>query len=128
MDTQNIKSGNGQTDVQDDNRVIVKIRDLPENERYHVEGLFSGNSKYGDYFGLELEDNKLAFIGEKTVAFRNIMDFFNLDVDYGFIDRNKLIKNDIQDVEMSVTHGVSKKTLKNYTVLNFRVIKWVECY
>ena len=124
MDTQNVKSGqNGQTDVQDDNRVIVKIRDLPENKRYHVEGLFSGNSKYGDYFGLELEDNKLAFISEKTVAFRNIMDFFNLDVDHGFIDRNKLIKNDIQDVEMSVTHGVSKKTLKNYTVLNFRVIK-----
>ena len=31
MDTQNVKSGqNGQTDVQDDNRVIVKIRDLPE--------------------------------------------------------------------------------------------------
>ena len=124
MDTQNVKSGqNGQTDVQDDNRVIVKIRDLPENKRYHVEGLFSGNSKYGNYFGLELEDNKLAFIGEKTVAFRNIMDFFNLNVDYGFIDRNKLIKNDIQDVEMSVTHGVSNKTLKNYTVLNFRAIK-----
>ena len=128
MDTQNIKSGNGQTDVQDDNRVIVKIRDLKENERYHVEGLFSGNSKYGDYFGLELEDNKLAFIGEKTVAFRNIMDFFNLDVDYDFINQNKygngrMNKKNIEDVEMFVFHGVSKKTLKNYTVLNFEVVK-----
>ena len=33
MDTQKIESGqNGQTDVQDDNRVIVKIRDLKEND------------------------------------------------------------------------------------------------
>ena len=126
MDTQNIKSGNEQTDVQDDNRVIVKIRDLKENERYQVEGLFSGNSKYGDYFGLKLNDNKLAFVGKGTVAYRNIIDFFNLENDHDFIYKNLFIKfsrNDIQDVEMSVTHGVSKKTLKNYTVLNFRVIK-----
>ena len=72
MDTQNVKSGqNGQTDVQDDNRIIVKIRDLKENERYKVEGLFSGSSKYGSYFGLKLKDNKLAFIGEGTVAYGN---------------------------------------------------------
>ena len=54
------------------------------------------------------------------------MDFFNLDVDYehrsGNI-RRRLIIEDIKDVEMSVTHGTSKKTLKNYTVLNFRVVK-----
>ena len=40
MDTQKIESGqNGQTDVQDDNRVIVKIRDLKENEFFlnHIE-------------------------------------------------------------------------------------------
>ena len=127
MDTQKIESGqNGQTDVQDDNRVIVKIRDLKENERYKVEGLFSGSSKYGSYFGLKLKDNKLAFIGEGTVAYGNIIDFFNLNDDYehrsGNI-RRRLIINDIQDVEMFVFHGTSKKTLKNYTVLNFRVIK-----
>ena len=129
MDTQNVKSGqNGQTDVQDNNRVIVKIRDLKENERYQVEGLFSGNSKYGDYFGLKLKDNKLAFIGEGTVAYRNIIDFFNLNDDYDFINQNeygneRLNKENIQDVEMFVFHGVSKKTLKNYTVLNFEVVK-----
>ena len=129
MDTQNVKSGqNGQTDVQDGNRVIVKIRDLKENERYQVEGLFSGNSKYGDYFGLKLKDNKLAFIGEGTVAYRNIIDFFNLNDDYDFINQNeygneRLNKENIQDVEMFVFHGVSKKTLKNYTVLNFEVVK-----
>ena len=128
MDTQKIESGqNGQTDVQDDNRVIVKIRDLKENERYHVEGLFSGNSKYGDYFGLKLKDNKLAFIGAGTVAFRNIMDFFNLNddqlIDKTVYGQKRFVMNDIQDVEMFVFHGVSKKTLKNYTVLNFEVIK-----
>ena len=129
MDTQKIESGqNGQTDVQDDNRVIVKIRDLKENERYQVEGLFSGNSKYGDYFGLKLKDNKLAFVGAGTVGYRNIIDFFNLNDDYDFINQNKygngrLNKKNIQDVEMFVFHGVSKKTLKNYTVLNFEVIK-----
>ena len=128
MDTQKIESGqNGQTDVQDDNRVIVKIRDLKENERYQVEGLFSGNSKYGDYFGLKLKDNKLAFIGAGTVAFRNIMDFFNLNddqlIDKTVYGQKRFVMNDIQDVEMFVFHGVSKKTLKNYTVLNFEVIK-----
>ena len=128
MDTQNVKSGqNGQTDVHDDNRVIVKIRDLKENERYQVEGLFSGNSKYGDYFGLKLKDNKLAFIGAGTVAFRNIMDFFNLNddqlIDKTVYGQKRFVMNDIQDVEMFVFHGVSKKTLKNYTVLNFEVIK-----
>ena len=129
MDTQNIKSGqNGQTDVQDDNRVIVKIRDLKENERYKVEGLFSGSSKYGSYFGLKLKDNKLAFIGEGMVAYGNIVDFFNLNNDYDFINQNKygngrMNKKNIEDVEMFVFHGTSKKTLKNYTVLNFRVIK-----
>ena len=128
MDTQKIESGqNGQTDVQDGNRVIVKIRDLKENERYQVEGLFSGNSKYGDYFGLKLKDNKLAFIGAGTVAFRNIMDFFNLNddqlIDKTVYGQKRFVMNDIQDVEMFVFHGVSKKTLKNYTVLNFEVIK-----
>ena len=129
MDTQNIKSGqNGQTDVQDDNRVIVKIRDLKENERYKVEGLFSGSSKYGSYFGLKLKDNKLAFIGERMVAYGNIVDFFNLNDDYDFINQNKygngrMNKKNIEDVEMFVFHGVSKKTLKNYTVLNFEVVK-----
>ena len=132
MDTQNVKSGQngqtGQTDVQDDNRVIVKIRDLKENERYKVEGLFSGSSKYGSYFGLKLKDNKLAFIGEGTVAYGNIVDFFNLNDDYDFINQNKygngrMNKKNIEDVEMFVFHGTSKKTLKNYTVLNFRVIK-----
>ena len=128
MDTQKIESGqNGQTDVQDDNRVIVKIRDLKENERYQVEGLFSGNSKYGDYFGLKLKDNKLAFIDAGTVAFRNIMDFFNLNddqlIDKTVYGQKRFVMNDIQDVEMFVFHGVSKKTLKNYTVLNFEVIK-----
>ena len=34
METENIKSGNGQTDVQDDNRVIVKIRYLKDKEIY----------------------------------------------------------------------------------------------
>ena len=129
MDTQKIESGqNGQTDVQDDNRVIVKIRDLKENERYKVEGLFSGSSKYGSYFGLKLKDNKLAFIGERMVAYGNIVDFFNLNDDYDFINQNKygngrMNKKNIEDVEMFVFHGVSKKTLKNYTVLNFEVVK-----
>ena len=129
MDTQNVKSGqNGQTDVQDGNRVIVKIRDLKENERYKVEGLFSGSSKYGSYFGLKLKDNKLAYIGEGTVAYGNIVDFFNLNDDYDFINQNKygngrMNKKNIEDVEMFVFHCVSKKTLKNYTVLNLEVVK-----
>ena len=113
---------------ENDNRFIVKIRDLPENERYKVSGLFSGSTIYGYYIGLKLDDDKLAFISDVTDAYENIIQFFDLDNDYDFINRNKyghkgLIRKDIQDVEMSVTHGTSKKTLKNYTVLNFRVMK-----
>ena len=106
---------------ENDNRIIIKLRDLPENIKYRLEGLFTHNSTFGCYFGLKIGTDKFAFVSEGEVAYYDIMDFFKLSGNNDFEEKNKSIQKIFANGEIYffVSHGINKGTLKNYTSLRF---------
>ena len=114
MDTQNIKSGNEQTDEE---RQVVKLAMLDTSkEDIFLEGLFTGENQYGKYIGLNIPGNRIIFVGEGTVAFNNIVNYFNLQfkdgAPYPGIE-------DIKKLKMIVSHKISVKTLRHYNAVKF---------
>jgi hypothetical protein len=119
MENKKIKIENGKNGQIDEKRQIVKLAMLDTlKEDIFMEGLLHGENQYGKYIGLKITGNRIIFVNEGSVAYENVIDYFNDEFPYPYPDVEH-----IKNLKINVVHGFSNRTLKPYNVIKIEKVK-----